>query len=245
MHPVLRVVVTELRWNATGAPSTLLLNVSTWVLGPNPGAHAGPMATFASCVAPSGAQQPCSAGGLLAAVSRAASNTTTNNGGPHPVWAGLATAFSPPTAVSAMVAAQGGSFWATTAAVSVPSGGAPVILVTAEAEAGDYGGADPSAAAAALASQFAVPGGPQSVAAAASAWWADFWARSSVTIGDADAPASLPEAMWWGAQVRGWAERGEREACASPPAYATHSTSWGAPRAPTRPSRRQPSTASG
>jgi len=150
---------------------------------------------------------PCSVRGVVrvaAAVSRAACNTTRGGGGPRPVWAGISTIVSPATVSADWVAAPGGAAaWATTALIAIPPSqlNAPVYLITAEAEAGSYTGPDPSVAAAALAARFAGPDGPQAVTAAASAWWADFWARSSVSVGEESDPVTLPEAMWWGAQV--------------------------------------------
>lgn len=207
MHPTANVVVTQLLWTPENpsVPQFLNVNVSTWVLGENAGAHAGPMPTFAGCVDyANGTPAPCSVGGVAAAVSRAASNTTRGGGGPRPVWAGISTIVSPATVSADWVAAPGGAAaWATTAVIAIPPSqlNPPVYLITAEAEAGSYTGPDPSVAAAALAARFAGPDGPQAVAAAASAWWADFWARSSVSIGEESDPVTLPEAMWWGAQV--------------------------------------------
>ena len=205
MHPELNVVVTELSWNATGGgvPGALLVNVSTWVLGSNPTAHAGPMPTFAGCWPSTNGSGPvpCSVGGsLIAGASRAAGNVSV--GGPHPVWAGLATAVWPSTATVAYDSVvDATTVWAATSLLKLEGDGSKVYLITAEAEAMSYNGADPSSAAAKLAATFASETGPETVYAISSAWWIAFWARSAVSIGD-PAQTTLPEAMWWGAQVR-------------------------------------------
>lgn len=208
MHPTLNVIVTELLWNATGAgiPGTLTLNVSTWVRGANAQAHAGPMPTFAGCLKPpaSGPIACPSQGntsGVIAVASRAASNITVL--GPRPVWVGIATAAIPASAATSYVSSGGSGDWGATALLLVPSGPEPIYLVTAEAESPSYAGADPAIEAATLASAWADADGPQSVAKASKAWWSAFWSRSSVVIGE-NTTNTLPEAMWWGAQVRHW-----------------------------------------
>ena len=195
MHPSLAVVVTRISWApAVDDAAAPVLNVSTWAVAAST-QHGAPTPASVGCANAAGtAAVACSSGGaLLATVSRRA----TAGDSPRPVWAGLATGVASGTAGASAAAAlsPGEGAWGPTLLVAVTSS-APVTLVTAEAEASSYdASSDPSLAAAALAAQFLDASGPTRVAAVASAWWSEYWSRSSVTI----SAHPLLEALYAGA----------------------------------------------
>jgi len=167
-----------------------------------------PCQTFAGCIKPpaSGPIACPSQGntsGVIAVASRAASNITVL--GPRPVWVGIATAAIPASA-SKSYAARIRWKWGL---------GGNGSSSQSQADQSRYTSSllkqSPRAMLVQIlrsrlplsASAWADADGPQSVAEASKAWWSAFWSRSSVVIGE-NTTNTLPEAMWWGAQVRHW-----------------------------------------
>jgi hypothetical protein len=207
VHPSLDVVVTNVSWAPApggGDPPALTLDVSTWALGDGaiPGSwNTGtPAAWQVGCVGGCGGGGGGGGGGAppVVFVSR---NASTVDAAVMPVAAALATtvALGPgATVVSAAVTAgptAGGTGhpFEVTIRVSIPAG-SWAAAASAEAETRGPGLADPVPAAVAAVS--APAAAPAAVASASTAWWAAFWAKSSVSL------PSRPgvEAYWVGAQ---------------------------------------------
>ena len=202
VHPSFDIALLNMSWQpSAGDPPSLRLGLSTWVMG-RTGAKGdwntgSPVPARAGCALSNASEVSCgSAGARLAFVSR---NASTVNASVMPVSGALASGvvLGPGAALQSLAvtaaAPDGNAPWEVTAFVTL-SAGSWAALLTAETESRGPGLADPVAPALALlASALLEPG---AIPAAASAWWAAFWSRSSVSLPSRPAV----ETLWAGAQ---------------------------------------------
>lgn len=197
LHPSKNAIVVNATWTpAADDAQALSLNVSVWAeAASGNGAHPAPKAT--GCAVPStGQATACAAAGLPVASAQAlfvARQAATTPDTPLPIvaaWAAVINGGAGAASVAVTGSAPGGAF-STTAVVNVLSS-TPLSIVVAEAEARGNPGADPTPDAVVQAA-LADAGG---VAAAAAAFWQEYWGRASVSL-----PGQpLVEAFWAGAQ---------------------------------------------
>jgi hypothetical protein len=209
IHPQLDIVVTNMTWapGSSGGrdPAALAVDVQTWVVGPDPSAPGVPTPSAIGCADASGNPQECASGQQsplqLVYASRLASSDPAS---PHVQWTALATGWAGAgaTLTDAAVVQQTEDVWAVSTRVNLLAGG-PAALVTVlsatsfSAASGAPQPQDPYfAALKALVQVLGAPDAPAAVPAAATAWWAAFWAEASVS-----APTQPgAQDLWLGAQ---------------------------------------------
>ena len=189
IHPTLNVIATALSWLPAAVDTTnLTLNVTSWVSGLST-AHGCPSPSAIFCADKEGAPLSfCNvSGAVISTLSRVASTYIDDSLNPHSHTAASATNFVgtvPLVAPIVITHKSPGMNWGIMTQINVPKGIDTVWVITAvvESMASYTTPPDPTPSALELCVKWSQPGAAAVLETVSDTFWANYYARSSVTL---------------------------------------------------------------